>query len=84
MAVRIRVVIDRVRLWIVVINASRLIDDHLFGLVIGHVNDFIVNRINLDDAIVIGDGLVLVGFQVAGGVCAIATRLSLLVAGGYW
>jgi len=72
MAVRIRVVIDRVRLWIVVINASRLIDDHLFGLVIGHVDDLIINRINLDDAIVIGDCLVLVGFQVAGGVSAIA------------
>ncbi len=72
MAVRIGVVIDRVRLRIVVIDAPRLIDDYFLGLVIGHVDDLLIYRIDLDGAIVIGDSLVLVGFQVAGGVCAIA------------
>ena len=72
MAVRIRVVINRVRLRIVVINASRLIDDYFFGLVIRDIDDLFIYRINLDDAIVIGDGLVIVRFQVAGGISAIA------------
>ena len=57
---------------IVVINASWLIDDYLFRLVIRDVDDLFIRRFNLDSAIVIGDGLVFVGFQVAGGISAIA------------
>ena len=71
-AVRIRVVINRVRMRIIVINASWLIDDDFFRLVIRDVDDLIIYRIDLDDAIVIGDSLAFVRFQVTRGISAIA------------
>ena len=59
---------------VVVINAPWLIDDYLFGLVIRHVNYFFIGRCDLDNAIVVGDGLAFVGFEITGSISAIAKR----------
>ncbi len=77
MAIRIRVVVERVRVRIVEINTPAwLIDDYFFRLVVRHVDDLFIDRINRDAAIVIGDRLIFVSLQVAGGICAVAKRLN--------
>lgn len=73
MANRIRVVVHRISMRIVIINASsRLIDDDFFRLVIRNVNDLVIDRIDSDAAILIGNRLTFIRFQVTGGIGAIA------------
>ena len=52
---RIRVVIHRVGTWVVMINRARGIIDNLLGLIIGDVDDVVVNRLDLNDAVIRGN-----------------------------
>ncbi len=73
---RVRVVVHRVGIRVIVVNAARLVDKDLGRLVVGHIDDFLVDRHDLEHAlIVIADFLVVVGLQVAGRIGAIAETL---------
>ncbi len=54
------------------VHRSRLVHDDAFGLVIGHVDNVIFDRRNLDAAVVTRHRLVRVALQVAGRVSAVA------------
>ena len=56
--VRIRIVINRICLRVVIINRARLIDDDVFGLVIGYVYYVFLDRRNFDRAFIVSDRLV--------------------------
>ena len=72
---RVGVVVHGVGTRIVVVDRPRLVNNDTFGLVIRHVYDVVGNRRNLDDAVVARHLLVVVAFQVAGGVGAVAKFL---------
>jgi len=70
---RIWVVVNGISVRIVGVHATtRLIDDHFLGLVIRNVNDLVVDRIDSDAVILIGNCLTFIRFQVTGGISAIA------------
>ena len=75
MTVRIRVVINRVRLCVVVVYGTRLLNDHYLWLVVGHINNVVLDRYDLDDVIIFADGLILIGFQIAGNISPVAKYL---------
>ena len=50
--IRIRVVIHRARAFVIEINRPRLINDNAFRLVIGNVNDVVVQRRDFNDTLV--------------------------------
>jgi hypothetical protein len=57
---RVRIVVDRIRIWVVVIDRTRLINHDLGRFVIRHINDFLADRYDLDDTLIIRNGLILV------------------------
>ena len=64
---RIRIVVDRVRARVVVIDAPALIYGDFLGLIVGYVEFLRVDRINLDHPFVVDlDDLVFIAFQIAG------------------
>ena len=63
---RVRVVIDRVGPWIIVIHRVGLINDDLLRFVIRNVNHFRVDRRDFDRAVSAADDLVFICLQVAG------------------
>ena len=66
------VVVHRVGARIVVIDRARLVDDHFLGLVVRHVDDVFLHRGDRNSARLLGDELVVVRLQIAGGVGAVA------------
>ena len=54
------------------VHRARLVHDDAFGLVIGHVDNVIFDRRDLDAAVVARHRLVRVALQVAGRVCTVA------------
>ena len=71
---RVRVVINGIRLRVVANNRFRLVDDGSFRLVIRNVDDVIVDRCDLDDAVFLADHLAAITLQVSGGIRAVAER----------
>ncbi len=72
---RVRIVVDRIRIWVVVIDRTRLINHDLGRFVIRHINDFLADRYDLDDTIIIRNGLILIGLEIAGSVGSIPKSL---------
>ena len=71
---RIRVVIHGVWARMIEIHGPRLVNDDLFGLVVGDVNDVVLYRCDLNSAFFLGDELIVVAFQVARRVGAVTER----------
>ena len=67
----IRVIVDRVRAWIVIVDRARLIDDDASGLVVRNINDVIGDRGNLNDARVASNSLIRVALEITGSIGAV-------------
>ena len=70
--VGVRVVVEWVGTWVVVINRMLRIDNNSLRFVIGYVDDFFINRFNLDDVAIFCYGLVLITLEIADGICLVA------------
>jgi hypothetical protein len=68
----VRVVIHRICPRVIVVNRLNLVHDNLLRLVVGHVNNIVINRIDFDNAVVVTDNLVFIRFQVARSIGAVA------------
>lgn len=69
---RVRVVINRVGARVIVVGRTTLIDDDLSRLIVGNVDNFFVDRLNLDCAVFHADCLVVVSLQIPGSISAIS------------
>lgn len=73
-AVGIGIVVDRVRAGVIIVGRSRLVDDNLLWFIVGNVEDIFINRTDLNDTLIFGDGLARVASQIAGCVGTITKR----------
>ena len=69
---RIRVVIHRVWARMIEIHGPRLVNGDLFGFVVGDVDDVVLYRRDLNGAFFLGDELIVIAFEVARRVGAVA------------
>ena len=53
-----------------------LVDDDFFWLVIGNVDDFLIDRRNLDDTCIVFDTLICICFQVSSEVGSVTKSLN--------
>jgi hypothetical protein len=74
-AVRVRVVVDRIGPRIIVIDRPWLVDDDMLGFIVRNVNHVLFDRFDLDYAILVADRLTLIRFQIAGSIGLVAKRL---------
>jgi len=68
---RIRIVVNRVWPGVVVINRTWLIHDDTFGFIVRNVDDVFLDWRDLNYAIFLRNGLVVVALQISSGICAV-------------